>query len=423
MAIRYVAPSIYNPSERQVRRSDARQDNMYRAGRNLSRALVRQNAIDNALAQQAAGMAAQQPMSQQPMSSQAALTGPTDAEREAMSQRTFLGDPLAFGDAAPGVLGRASTGGVVSPSVAGGPAVDTAERQRLEESRQAARRAGLLRPEFEPGVLELDELDVASDARAEAGRRQYEAELAAIQVARELREEEDFKRRMAENSANVDREMAERVNQREREAAAEASSRDTRMGELDRGLIGQSAARVAASPYSLMSGSDDSELRFFDPAIQRILGQRERFDPRVASREGMPEGDDPLPFPEIPATTERYMDTDFDSTPQLIDQWRQWSNSPYAGTLEEGMAALKAAEAGFGDAWLQHFMGGTGRASEDVLNEMMFQMSRSGANSPDVPLPSSRSKAAKQALENNVAPGDFDFDAGMPLGDDRPGRS
>lgn len=53
MAIRYVAPSMFQPSEREMRQRAARQDNVFRAGRNLSSAFLRQNAIDNAMYKQA----------------------------------------------------------------------------------------------------------------------------------------------------------------------------------------------------------------------------------------------------------------------------------------------------------------------------------------------------------------------------------
>jgi len=52
MAIRYAAPSMFQPNEREMRQSDARRQNMFNVGRNLSRAFLRQNAIDNAMFQQ-----------------------------------------------------------------------------------------------------------------------------------------------------------------------------------------------------------------------------------------------------------------------------------------------------------------------------------------------------------------------------------
>jgi len=61
MAIRYVAPTIDQPSQEDMRQSYARQQNVFNAGRNLTRALVRQNAIDNALYQQRQAVEGQQP--------------------------------------------------------------------------------------------------------------------------------------------------------------------------------------------------------------------------------------------------------------------------------------------------------------------------------------------------------------------------
>lgn len=65
MAIRYVAPTVAQPTEYEMRQRAARQRNLFGAGRNLSRAFVRQAAIDAALAQQANERQAKQGMQQQ----------------------------------------------------------------------------------------------------------------------------------------------------------------------------------------------------------------------------------------------------------------------------------------------------------------------------------------------------------------------
>lgn len=66
MAIRYVAPTFDQPTQREMNERAARQRNLFGAGRNLSRAFVRQAAIDYALQQQAAERQAGQAKQQGP---------------------------------------------------------------------------------------------------------------------------------------------------------------------------------------------------------------------------------------------------------------------------------------------------------------------------------------------------------------------
>ena len=95
MAIRYVAPTIEQPTEYEMRQRAARQRNLFGAGRNLSRAFVRQAAIDAALAQQAnerrtqQQQQAQQPAtpSMQDMQSQFQQRTQGDAARRAAEQQ------------------------------------------------------------------------------------------------------------------------------------------------------------------------------------------------------------------------------------------------------------------------------------------------------------------------------------------------
>tara|TARA_R100001510_G_scaffold30679_1_gene27364 strand:- start:13115 stop:14452 length:1338 start_codon:yes stop_codon:yes gene_type:complete len=143
MAIRYVAPTFDQPTQREMNERSARQRNLFGAGRNLSRAFVRQAAIDYALQQQAAQRQMQQ-QPQQPMGQDLATLQQQFQQRaqagaaERAAQAQLASQPTLQPVPENRPLGFVGGPAVVSPSVpGGGPSVDVSQRIAGEAQRMA----------------------------------------------------------------------------------------------------------------------------------------------------------------------------------------------------------------------------------------------------------------------------------------------
>lgn len=418
MAIRYVAAPMMGPSAREERMREERQKNVVKSVQSLSSGYLRQSAIDTALEQQRGEAAAAEAQKKQAsdfdQSQQRSIEAQqqqfSDSLRRASDERAVNADPMIAAANAmlasangsdpqaqySGQLALPPTGGtpgsLVGPSAPwGGPSVDTAWRDtREDEPSQLVDRAK--ERMFSQRVAH--EMQIAKDVEgrlaAEApGRRSLDAQFPESFAGAGRGSRPDLFRddRREDQSGGQDRMMAIQ------EAIARAGASgggygiaSPEAGDREGGLPGR------YRPAIDFAGEFDDSAR-----IERIG------EPLLATSEQSPG-----------------QDAGITRSDELDAEWRASNDAGGRGTLQEGLIAYQMAEEGLGNQWFQHFISGDSGATEEVLDQFMAYTALTEMPSPQS---GQGSTAAKRALgggrlADNIAPGDFDAEYGMPRGDD-----
>lgn len=398
MAIRYVAAPMLGPNAREERMREERQKTMAKSAESLSRGYLRQVAIDSALDQQRKDAAARAPANLQPQQAGGTLTS------------------------------------VVRPSAPwGGPSVDTARRE-AGASRAADRADVMGMPMMDPALAALMRDERGAEAvpspgpSLELGRSDYDPELARrIQESEDAQLVERAEERMFSQQPRLDMEMAERVDARLREEAAERRMLNEDFPESYAGAppglpeeqtrwfmgddwfkradpsagqdrmqgVQDAIARIAASSGGYGIASPDASDREgglpgrYRPAVDfaGLLDGYRAQDSGRAERIGE----------ELAPTSETSMVEGSDQTtsPEMIAEWRKVADEGGRGTLQEGVEAWRLAAAGLGDQWFNHFISGESGASQEVLDEFMALTELSEMPTS---LPDDGRQAAKRAL-------------------------